>query len=255
MPATNPRPTRRHPTPAALAALCLALAGLASAGARADDDADLRTIVVTGQGEVSAAPDRAVVTLGIQTRQPTVEAARTEANRVTERLLKVARDLGIPEKHVRSTRIQVNPEYDWQNPGRRELLGYSVQRQLIVDLRDLEKLGELMEKGLSAGANLAGEPALDSSRRQDLDREALALAVADARKNAEVLAKSLGASVGQPRTVASSAGFQPPMPMPAPRVAMAEMKSADAPETYQAGELTFTATASVTFDLVPGPVR
>jgi uncharacterized protein YggE len=239
--------------PSSLFAAILACALALAATRGSAEPGEPRLVSVTGAGEVRAAPDRAIVTLGIEARETTLEAARTTANRVVAALLKVTRDLKIPESSVRSTRVGVNPEYNW-NDGRhqRQLVGYNVQRQLIVDLRDLERLGELIEKSVTAGANLVGDPILDSSERADLERQALARAVDDARRNAAVLARALDASVGPPRSVSTTATGGRPMPLPMARVAAAKAMSAEAPETYQSGELTFTATVSATFDLVPG---
>jgi uncharacterized protein YggE len=230
-------------------------AGLALAGvATAADAQDTRLVSVQGSGEVRAQPDRATVTLGITARKPTVEAARQEANRVTEALIGVARGLQVANEQIRSTRVNVSPEYVWNEPKRqRDFRGYVVQRQLIVDLRDIEKLGPLLEKGMTAGANLVQEPVLDSSKRKELERQALALAVDDARQNAEVLARSVGMKVGGARSVSGNGAFVPPQPMPMVAMARGAMAEAavEAPQTYQTGELVFTASASVTYDLVP----
>ena len=266
--ATQPGRTATHPPRsqsgdeappgcrASRAAAGVLLAGLAlraAAPGRAADAADTRVVSVTGHGEVRAAPDLAVVTLGIVAREPTLAAARAEANHVVEALLQVTRDLRLPPERVRSTRIGVNPEYSWNAKQReRQLVAYVVQRQLVVDLRDLDKLGELVERGITAGANAVSEPVLDSSRRADLEREALALAVADARSNAAVIARTLGGSVGAARSVTSSGIASPPMPMA--RLAMSsKAESGAAPESYQSGELNFAANVSASFDFVaPG---
>lgn len=231
------------------------LAGVLAGPAVAGEAAEPRTLTVNGEGEVHASPDRATVTLGIQAREPTLEAARTGANRVVTALLKAARDLGIADAQVHSTRLSVNPEYNWNDAKRgHPLVAYTVQRQVIVDLRDIDKLGDLLERGMSAGANVAGEPVLDSSRRAELRREALAKAVVDARANAAVLATSLDAYVGAPRSLSvASVGGGPPIGVPRVMVAMARADVSAAPETYQSGELSFTASVTATFDLVPRP--
>jgi uncharacterized protein YggE len=240
--------------PAALAAL-LALGGTAAADSppmASGDDARGALVTSAGQGEVRAQPDRATVTLGVTARRPTLDAARREANRVTEALLAVARGLGIPDAQVRSTRVDVNPEYSWSDAKRsREFQGYVVQRQLIVDLTEIDKLGALLEKGITAGANVVQEPVLDSSRRKDLEREALARALEDARRNAEVLAKGVGMRVGNARSVTGNGASSPPMPVPMMARAMAAPAAAEAPQTYQTGELVFSATANATWELLP----
>jgi uncharacterized protein len=252
------RPATARSAPRAAAGVLLGtLALLAAVPARAVDASDARVVSVSGYGEVHAAPDLATVTLGIVARHPTLAAARAEANGVAEALLKVTRDLKLAPERVRSTRIGVNPEYSWNAQRReRQLVAYVVQRQLIVELRELDKLGELVERGVTAGANLVSEPALDSSRRADLEREALALAVADARSNAAVIARTLGGSVGAARSVTSNGAATPPRPMPMARAAMAGADAGAAPESYQSGELTFSASVSASFDLVaPVPDR
>lgn len=239
----------------AAAAVLLGSAWLGcAASAVAAPQEEPRVVIVAGEGEVRAQPDRATVTLGVLARRPTVEAARQEANRVQTALLAVTRGLQIPDAQVRSTRINVTPEYTWNEPKRqREFTGYLVQRQIVVDLRDIEKLGPLVEKSLSAGANDVQEPVLDASKRKDLEREALALAVEDARRNADVLARSVGMAVGPARSVQGQGSGPAPRPMP---MAMARADMASAPpvesaQTYQTGELVFSANANVTYDLVP----
>lgn len=237
---------------ASIPALLAVLLAVPASAAPGGDGAEPRTLTVAGTGEVHAIPDRATVTLGIQAREPTLEAARSTANQVVTRLLKAARDLGIADAQIHSTRVSVSPEVNYNDPKHgHPIVAYTVQRQVIVDLRDIDRLGELLERGISAGANVAGEPVLDSSRRADLEREALAKAVADARANAQVLATALDAGVGAARTVnvgSTDAGrpFMQPMAM-----LRASPKEAAAPESYQSGELSFTASVTVTFDLVP----
>jgi len=233
----------------AFAAAFLVAALAVGAVARAADAPPPHVVTVTGHGEVRAAPDRATVTLGILARAPALDVARAEANRTVAALLSVARELKVADADVRSTRLAVSPEYDFGDGKRaRRLVGYSVQRQLVVELRDIDRLGELLEKGLGAGANLAGEPLLDSSRRATLEREALARAVADARANALAIASALDLGVGAVRTV-TQGGAEGAAPMPMQRFAAASL--AAAPDTYQPGELTFAATVTASFELLP----
>lgn len=210
-----------------------------------------RTINVSGQGEVRAEPDRATVTLGVEARKPTLEEARAEVDKGVTAVLKLTRDLKIDPKYVRTTRVQVHPEYDWNNQGQeRRLLGYYVARQVEVELRDLDQLGTLIERAFAAGVNQVGNPQLDSSRRRELEREALAKAVTDARLNAEALAKAAGAKVGVPRTIsAASSTVPPPMPVRA-KMMSAAAEASDASQSYQRGEMTFNAIVQVEYDLV-----
>ena len=156
-----------------------------------------------------AEPDRATVTLGVESRKPKLEDARAEVAKTVDAVLKLTRELKMDPKLVRATRINVQPEYNWNasNANERTLIGYFVSRQVEVELHDLEKLGQLLERATDLGVNQMGDPRLDSSKRQDLVREALAKAVVDARQNAEVIAKAAGAKLGNARTINANTEF------------------------------------------------
>jgi uncharacterized protein YggE len=212
-----------------------------------------RSINVSGQGEVKADPDRALLTLGIESRKPKMEDARNEVAKTVDAVLKLTREMKIDPKFVRATRINIQPEYNWDNARERNLIGYYVTRQVEVDLRDLEKLGTLVERAVDLGINQIGDPRLDSSRRHDLEREAMANAVEDARANAEAVAKAAGARVGPPRVISANSGFvAPPMPMQAKVMAM-RAEAADASQSYQSGQLGFTANVQVEYELIVSP--
>lgn len=210
-----------------------------------------RIVAVSGQGEVQAEPDQAIVTLGVESRKLKLEEARAEVTKTIEGVLKLTRDLKIDQKYVRATRINVQPEYNWDNNAReRNLVGYFVSRQVEVDLRDLDKLGSLLEKATDLGVNQLGDPRLESSKRRDLERDALAKAVQDARLNAEAIAKAAGAKLGAARTISASSGYVP-MPMMSRAKTMAmSAEASDAAQTYQSGQMTFNGNVQVEYDLI-----
>jgi uncharacterized protein len=220
-------------------------------GANAAEADRLRTVSVQGQGEVQAEPDRAFITLGVESRKLKLEEARADVARAVDAVLKLTRDLKIDQKLVRSTRVNVQPEYNWDNNAReRNLIGYFVSRQIEIELRDLDKLGQLLERATDLGVNQLGDPRLDSSKRRELEREALAKAVEDARANADTVAKASGGKLGAARTISASSGFvPPPMPMARMKVAMAA-EAADASQSYQSGQMSFTGTVQIEYDLI-----
>lgn len=212
-----------------------------------------RVLSVSGRGEVSAQPDIAFVNLGIEAINPSMELARKAVVETVDRVLALCRDLGIDPKMVNATRIQVQPSYSWNETERKRVLeGYLVTRSIRVELRDLEKLGPLMERAIDAGVNQVSDPMLDSSRRKELERQALARAVEDARLNAETLASAAGARVGPIRRLNASAEA-PVAPMYRSMMADAMPAPPPAPEaSYQVGDMKFTAAVGVEYDLVPG---
>jgi len=228
----------------------LLIAGLAGRAHGAD-----RIVGVSGEGEILAPPDQARVTLGIEARKPELEAARTAVNSGVERVLALARELGIEPSRVSATQVTIRPEYDWDPQQReRRFLGYYVARQVVLDLRDLDKLGTLLERAVDLGVNQLGDPELDSTRRRDLERQALTLAVEDARKNADIVARAAGAQLGPVRTLHTSAAVvAPPLRYQAMEARMAS--DAGGAETYVTGDLRFTATVQAEYDLLVGSER
>ena len=232
-------------------AVLLVASMLASAGVATAAEAPLRLVSVTGSGEVKAQPDMAYVTLGVEARRPTLAEARAEVNATVERLLALTRELKIEPKFVDSTRLQVQPDYRWDEKSSSQvLLGYVVSRQVDVELHDLDRLGTLLERSVSAGVNQVGGARLDSSRRKELERAALTQAVDDARLNADALARAAGAKLGPVQSLSTTGSM--PVPMYAERaMSVAAAPMADAAEkSYQSSEMKFTASVSAQFELL-----
>jgi uncharacterized protein YggE len=226
---------------------------LASAGVATAAETPLRLVSVTGSGEVKAQPDMAYVTLGVEARRPTLAEARAEVNATVERLLALTRELKIEPRFVDSTRLQVQPDYRWDEKSSSQvLLGYVVSRQVDVELHDLDRLGTLLERSVSAGVNQVGGARLDSSRRKELERAALAQAVDDARLNADALARAAGAKLGPVQSLSTTGTMPVPLYLErAKSVAAAPMADA-AEQSYQSSEMKFSASVSAQFELL-GP--
>jgi uncharacterized protein YggE len=221
---------------------------LASLPAFADDLP--RTISVSGTGNVDAKPDIARLSLAVQRRNTSMQVARDETVRVSRAFLDLCRKLGIKESKIRTSGLTIQPEYRWDPKENQQIfLGYFVQRQLEVELDDLDKLGEVIEGAIDAGVNEVSPPQLDSSRRKELSRDALAAATADAKANAERIAASLGVTVGAVRTITAS-GAMPPPPMPMKAMRAQAMMADGAAESYAPGEIGFESRVDATFDLV-----
>lgn len=226
-------------------ALTILLTCLIPVTASADND---RTVSVDGYAEIATPPDKATLRMGIESRADTVQAARDHVADTVARFLKMTRALGISDERVATAAAVVRPDYDW-NPQTRErrLLGYVVTRELVVELTDLEQLGQLTESALELGVNQVNPPVLDTSRRAELERDALAQAARDARDRARTLAEALDARLGKVRTLQAAASFHPPMPLAR---GMLAAESSSGAETYQAGQITVTASVNASFDLV-----
>jgi uncharacterized protein YggE len=227
-----------------LAALFLILV---STVASADDVT--RTISVAGFGSVETPPDRATLSLSIDARESTVAAAQAKAAEVTARVLELADEMDIPENRVDTMAATVRPDYRWnRDTNEQELIGYVAQRQMRLEIHDLDKVGQVIERAVAVGVNQVSPPRLTSSKSRDAYRDALEKAVADARQNAERLADSLGLSLGDAIQVNAGSATRPPIPMN--RAAALAINDAEA-QTYSPGDLTVIANISVVFEASP----
>jgi len=230
-----------------LASIVLILA----AGVVLADEA-IRTISVSGTGSVELAPDKATLVLSIVSREADVATAQSKAAEVAARILALADDLSIARNLVDTTSASIRPDYRWNREAEeQELRGYIAERQMLIEIRDLEQLGVTIEGAVKAGVNQVSPPQLDSSQRHDAYRDALEKAALDARENAARLAASLGLELGSPIRVDAGSGARPPMPGVSGRpFTMAMAEDAAAPETYNAADMRVSATISVVFELV-----
>ena len=210
-----------------------------------------RTITVDGSGFATIAPDMAHVRMSIVERDARVATAQAAAAEVTRRTLQLTDKLGIPRKKVNTTGATVSPDYRWnRETEQQELVGYIAERSIEVELEELDKLGDLIEGAVQAGINQINPPALDSSKRREIYRQALTLAAEDARDNAATLAAALGARLGAVATVNAMDGGSGPPPAPMYRV-QADMAMAEsAPASYSAGDIRFDARVNAVFFLL-----
>jgi len=226
--------------------LALSLSGAAQA------DENPRTIAVDGSGYVTVPPDMARLSMSVIERDPSLAAAQQAAADVTGSILELLDSLDIDRKQISSTGATVQPNYRWnRTTEEQELVGYIAQRQIGVKILDLASLGKIVEGAVEAGVNQVSSPVLDSTRRRDAYREALANAATDARKNAETLAETLGVTLGPVLQIDADNNPSPPRPMMrATAEAMVMSDAAQAPATYNAGDIRIDASLSAEFMLL-----
>lgn len=209
-----------------------------------------RTVTVSGSATATAEPDSASLRMSIVARDPKLDVAQNAAARVTNAVLKLTDSLDIARRKVDTTGANVRPDYRW-NPEKQEqvLRGYIAERSMIVTVDDLELLGKLIEGAVAVGVNQVSPPQLQSSKKDEAQREALRLAALDARANAAVLAEALGAKLGDAVTISSVANAPVPY-QPAVRMATASAMESDAASSYNPAELTFATNVTVVFELI-----
>ena len=220
------------------------------AAAAAHDGPKDRLLTVGGEGEVEVAPDRADVGFSVEASEKSLADAEKAVTEATAKLLRLCDSLGIPKAEVRSAQLIVNPQYDGGVVSNRpRIVGYYVSRQIDIDLRDLSKLGKLLQGAVDTGANRMSGVSFGSTRKDEHQRAALARAAEDAKANAEALAKATGVKLGRLHTLVASESGGMPMMMMEQRMNMKAMSAPAPDQTYQAGEIKFQASVTAEFDL------
>lgn len=218
--------TARAYGPAALlAVLSLALCGMAAAQ---DSSSVSRSIAVTGTGEAAGRPDQATINAGIQTVAATVVEASRQNQDILERIMQALAKHDIDKKQVQTTNYSIWPEQR-QDPGGEgdvTITGYHVSNIVTVTISDIAKVGEVLAAVTNAGANSIHGINFGVKDTAALEQTALAAAMADARTQAETLARLAGVQLGQVMTISLSSGGGHPMPMGGARF---DMMAASAP--------------------------
>ncbi|QRN98103.1 SIMPL domain-containing protein [Archangium violaceum] len=216
-----------------------------------------RTLRVEGLGEVKVEPDEAFMDLGMETLAPTAKAAAEENARKMEKVVGALVKAGIPREEIETRNYTVSPEY--QPPTRADeapkLKGYRVSNTVEVHVRELARVGPLLDTALNAGANRVESVRFGLSKPEVAQGEALRNAVERARQSAQVLASSLGVRLGP--VLDASTVTEPQRPIPV--VTRFEMASAagarDATTPIQPQEQTIQATVTLVFAIEQGPGR
>ncbi len=168
-------------------------------------------VLVTGQGEVEQIPDQVIINFGVQTNAPVLKQAQDENARRIAALLSALKKSGVPEKNFQTTSVQINPRYDYVN-GKQRFVEYVASKNFTVRMDDIEKYGQVFQAALDAGVNQAGGVQFESSKRKELEQEAIKRAVQDAQKKADILAQAAGRKRGEALTI-EIGGSEAPTPM------------------------------------------
>ena len=192
------------------AIVALQVPSLAQDTGSSDTTTAQRTVTVNGTATIKAAPDEAVISLGVQTQAATAQGALTQN---AERMMAVLQALvgqGISKDDVATSYVSLYPTYG--NSGM-EITGYQAANQIDVTVRDMNKVGPVIDSGVGAGANLSNGISFLLSDQNHGVNEALQAAVADARSKAETLAAAGDVQLGQVVTIVegSSPSSVPPI--------------------------------------------
>jgi uncharacterized protein YggE len=223
----------------------LILIGVVPVPAAAQDEAP--TVVTTGEAIVRRAPDRAFVTAAVESRARNPrDAQRDNAEAMTavqQRIL----SSGIPKDAVRTLGYNIQQEFD-DVGGRRVTRGYVARNAVEVRVDVLERVGDLLDTVVEAGATAVSGVRFDLQDRASAEREALRLAVVDARGRAEAAAAGAGRAIDRILKIdGTQRDSRPPIPMP--MVAMREAAQAEPTTPVEGGEIEIRAYVTLTVSI------
>ncbi len=207
-----------------------------------------RTIAVTGRGEVRATPDRAALSFAVDTTGPRAADAATENARRSTAVAAALRSVLGAQAAVGTARYSVEPRYESTRPGESapRITGYVVRNQVAVQDAPIDRVGALIDAAVAAGANRVEGLTFTFAKQDELARSALEKAGADARAQAESVARGLGVRLKEVVAATTSTG-----PIPVRRFEGAPMvaEARAVPTPIEPGEATVAATLQVTYSI------
>ncbi len=210
----------------------------------------VRTITVVGTGKASGAPDVAHVNVGVETLGPSLQQVVDDNKTKMTALLAALKAQGIADKDIRTSNYSVYvespqpPQPAVEGTARRGPVTYHVSNQVDVTVRDITKLGDVLDKAVAAGANNVYGVNFSVDDPTKLQGMARANAIADAKARAQDLAGLTGVTLGD--VISVSEVISSPGPVFAGAVE-ARAYSAAAPVPIQTGELEVSMNVQVTY--------
>jgi uncharacterized protein YggE len=200
---------------AVIAAVCAALllgATRAGGGGVSTAAAAQHSIVVAGNGSVSAVPDRAQVSFGVSTNSKSASAALRGNAAEMAKVIAGLKGQGIAAADIRTDLVSLSPRYSQAGDA---LVGYEATNSVSATLRVLSKVGPVIDAAVDAGANQVSGPNLVRADSAGLYRTALRAAIANAKTKARTIAGASGLHLRRITDVSESSAAPTPMPLTA----------------------------------------
>jgi uncharacterized protein YggE len=207
-------------------------------------------VVVSGQGVVQVMPDRAQLVIRVQTNATTAATAGSDCARIAKSVTEALGATGMATAELKFTRLSVNPH--WEYNGRRKRTGYDAVQTLRIETEHLDRVGTWIDAALAAGATEIDDPTFRVADPDAPRQEALAKAVAAARRDAETIARAAGGSLGELLVVGSGSTARADGQVEEIVVtAMRRNSPPPVPTSIVPGEITVAETVSARWAFVP----
>ena len=206
-----------------------------------------RTMNVTGAGQAYLDPDIAYIYIGVHTEGASASEAVAENNARTKDVSEALKGSGVDAKDIRTTNFSIWPSQQYDDLGQPTSTIYMVDNTVYVTVRDMKKLGELLDATIQAGANSINSIQFDVADKTEALSQARKLAVENAEQQAQELAEAAGVSLGDIYSI--SYYDTTPYPMMDAYGKGGGGGAVEAAVPIQPGQLTLTATVSIAYEL------
>lgn len=239
-------PLRPLALASALALSCLTMTACAQNTTPTVASSDGTLLSVSAQAEASRVPDVASLSTGVVTQAADANAALSANAAQMNKVMAAIKAAGIAEKDIQTSGISINPQYKYTDNQPPTITGYQASNTVSIKVREVGKLGEVLDALVASGANQVNGPSFEIDQPEAVYDEARRAALEKAQQRAQMYAKSLGMKVQRIVSISEGGGFQPPRPM-----MMAKAASFDRAESspVSPGETTLTANLDVVFEL------
>jgi len=217
------------------------------AGAFAAAPLRAQFVTTSGNGEARATPDRATIFIGVQSRAATAAAAASDNGRRQKAVLDTLKALGLAGEQLSTINYNVQPEMTYPQGGTPRVVAYNVTNTVRAEVKRIDDVGKIIDAALAKGANEISSLQFTSTKADSARRAALAEAVANARSDAEAIAKASGGSLGTLLEVSSVAPTIRPIMYDRGMMSMAK---AGAPTPIEPGEMTVQANVTAKWAIV-----
>ena len=200
---------------------------------------------VSAEASSKRVPDVATISTGVVTRGADSNAAMRQNADQMAKVMAALKGAGIAERDIQTSGINLNPQYRYAENQPPTITGYQASNTVNIKVRDIAKLGEVLDALVASGANQVNGPSFEIDQPEAAYDEARQAALKKAQARAEMYAKSLGLRVRRIVSISEGGGFRPPMPMMKAMAMDARAESAP----VAPGETTLSANLDVVFEL------
>ena len=198
-----------------------------------------------GEGLIETVPDRAWITITAESRAGNPRDAQKRNVEAMTPVLDKLKAAGIPADAIKTIGYDLQQEWDYVN-NRRVSRGYVARNTVDVRVDAIDRVGELLEIAVGSGATSVGGIRFDLKDRVKLEREALRLAVADARGKADAAAAGAGMTIERVQRIDAHPIGGGPVPVQKYMMRTEAAQAADAAPPISAGQLEIRAQVTVT---------